>query len=246
MGIVGRVFADRSRPALVVVNGSFPTPDLMHKLADRFAGASVLVANLPGMAGVYWAKASVADLTLCLDRAIERLLRNAPIVAMGVSTGNLVSLGLGSPNICRRVAVEPFFETENLWPFIANSRHRMELNSAPEAAPILDYLRHYFWEVFGIGAQALENRDYRYLLDGLSVPTDVLVGQLPLLPQRTLNTWPSFTSEQDRQRLAANPLVTFHEGPPGTGHGFGSVPPGDEKLEQVVHAALRHASRLCA
>ena len=52
LGVVGRVHTDRTRPALVVVNGVFPIQDHRHDLVEQFAGVSVLVVNLPGMAGV--------------------------------------------------------------------------------------------------------------------------------------------------------------------------------------------------
>jgi hypothetical protein len=90
----------------------------------------------------------------------------------------------------------------------------------------------------------VENRDYRHLLDEITVPTDVIVGQLPLLPRRSTEIWPSFTSADDRAALAANPLVTLHEGPAGTGHSYGSVPPHDARVKKLLHAALRDAAKL--
>lgn len=242
LGCVGRIHTDRPRPALLAVNGSFPPKDHLHDLVTHFVGANVLIANLPGMGGVPWANPSVARLTQGLEEAVSLLLPKVPIVALGVSTGNLLSLGLRLPNICRRVAVEPFFQTQDLWPFIADSRERLELNLG---LPGHKYMARYFWEVFGIGPDRLENRDYGYLLDGITVPTDVMVGQGPLLPERRLDAWPSFTSAQERLRLAANPLVTLHEGPAGSGHGYGSIPASENDLKGLLHAALLEAAKLC-
>jgi hypothetical protein len=108
------------------------------------------------------------------------------------------------------------------------------------------FLEHYLWEFFGIGADRFENRDYRRLLGNITVPTDVMVAQLPLLPPRKLDRWPSFTSAEDRAKLAANPLVTFHEGAEGTGHGYMSGVPTGEPLKRLLHAALRHAVKASA
>lgn len=245
LGLVGRIHVDRSRPALLAVNGSFPPHDLMQDLVDRFPGAHVLVANLPGMAGVYWAKTTVAQMTLSLEEAVKRLLPRDPLVVMGISTGNLLALGLRSSNICHRVAVEPFFQTERLWPFIANSRERLEMFDKSKPAKLLEHMEAFFWEVFGIAPGTLENRDYRHLLDAIECPTDVLVGGSPLLPERDIDEWPSFTSDDDRARLAANPLVILHVGPAGTGHSYGLVPSSRNKLHTVVHRALVEAARAC-
>ena len=236
-GVVGRIYSDRSRPALLAVNGSFPKRDHRHDLVEHFAGVSVLVVNLPGMAGVPWANPTVAELTEGLETVVRRLLGDVPIVAFGASTGNLPTLGLQLPNIRRRVVLEPFFQTQDLWPFIANARERMLLNPTNLAMP------RFLWEVFGIGPDRVENRDYRPLLATITVPTDVLVGGAALLPERALGIWPSFTSAEDRAALRANPLVTMHEGPPNSGHGFGSEGSSDLYVKRLLHAALREAAK---
>ena len=196
------------------------------------------MVNLPGM-GVDWSEADVPQMTQGLEEVLTLLFRGMPTVVLSVSTGNLLAFGLKAPNICRRVAVEPFFTTRDLWPFVANSRAR--LAKTPDSAGLATYL----WKVFGIGATALEERDYRYLLQGITVPTDVIVGELPLLPQRTLPVWPSFTSEADRQALASNPLVAMHVGPPGTGHGVTIDGLGAALKKRLAHVALRAAAELC-
>jgi hypothetical protein len=46
---------------------------------------------------------------------------------------------------------------------------------------------------------------------------------------------------QDREALAANPLVTLHQGPEGVGHGVYDVPDGEALVAGAVEAALRAA-----
>ena len=241
LGFVGRFLTDRPRPALLAVTGSFPPKDHLHELITAFLDANVLIVQLPGMAGMFWANdPDVAGLTRGLEGAARKLLGDAPIVALGASTGNLLSLGLGLPNICHRVALEPFLQTGDLWPLIADSRERLKLN--PGFWPMSRFL----WNMFGVAEDRVENRDYRYLLDGIAVPTDVLVGYTPLAPQRELESWPSLTSEADRTSLRANPWVTLHEGPRGSGHAYGADPATFNDLKRVVGAALGEAAKLSA
>jgi len=239
LGLVGRIHTDRPRPGLLAVSGSFPSKTYLHDLVDHFRGANVLVVNLPGMSGVPWSSATPAQLSEGLAEAVRRLLGDLPTVVLGASTGNLVALGLRLPNICRRVAVEPFLQTRDLWPFIANCRQRLAANPGDSG------LAHYLDSLFGIGATTVENRDYRHLLAAITVPTTVIVGQIPLLPQRPLEVWPSFTSEEDRAAFEANPLVTLHEGRAGTGHSVQADPMAEALLRRVLHADLREAARLC-
>jgi hypothetical protein len=239
MGVVGRVHTGSRRPALLVINGSFPPKEFRHDLVDHFSGVSVLVVNLPGMAGVPWANPTVAELTESLEDVARRLLDGGPLVVFGSSTSNLIALGLKLPNISRQLAQEPFFQTGGLWPLTRSARERMANNPANLA------LAQFFWDVFGIGPSQLENRDYRYLLANITRPTDVIVGGAPLKPERAMNFWPSFTSAEDRAALRANPLVTLHEGPLNSGHGFGAEGPSDLMVKRLLHKALSEAAQLC-
>ena len=238
LSFVGRIHTDHARPSLVAVRGSFPPPGQLLDLPVRFAGVNVLVVTLPGMAGSFWAdRPSVEGLTRGLEDAVSRLLPQAPLVVFGTSTGNLLSLGLRLPNIRRRVAVEPFFRTAHLWPLIANSRERLKMN------PGFEVMARFFWEVFGFAPDRIEDRDYAHLLGNITQPTDVVVGGMPLHPVRKVDTWPSFTSAEDRARLAANPWVTLHEGGPDDGHAYGSAGGSYETVKGLIHRALLDVMR---
>lgn len=239
-GVVGRIHAGPRRPALLVVNGAFPRQTQNHHLVDHFQGANVLVVHLPGMAGVPWSHPTLEEMTEGLQDIARRLLGEVPMVVFGSSAGNLPALGLKLPNICSRLAQEPFFQTGRLWPFVSDSRTRIA-----KTAHRADVTR-YLWEIFGIGPDRWENRDYRHLLANITQPTDVVVGGEALEPMRKLDFWPSFVSADDRAALHAHPLVTLHIGPPGTGHVFGSEAPGDEVVKTLLHAALHKAARLCS
>lgn len=230
--LIGNLHRDRRRQALLVVTGTFPAKEDLHDLVRHFGGAHVLLAYLPGMRGTQWQGASVEDLGRGLDELVELLLRDQPLVVLGVSTGNLAALAMAHPNVQRRVAVEPFFTTKDLWPLVKWARDLMV--QFPKDASTAAYFR----DLFGIGPDTVENRDYRRLLARITQPTDVIHGSLPLLPERPLGGWPSLVGVEDLAALAANPLVTLHEGRESTGHGVTGAGPGKELLKELVHKAL--------
>jgi hypothetical protein len=235
-GLVGRLHADAGpRASLLIVNGSFPTRDHMHDLPDAFPGANVLLVNIPGMLETPWSGLTPPELARGLDEIVARLLPGRPLVVMGSSTGNLLSLGMRAPEIRRFVAVEPFFQTKDLWPFIAWCQDRMARD--PQDRPLAKFI----WDFFGYRIDAVENRDYRGLLSGLPRPLDVVVGGVPLLPKRQVRPWPSLTSAEDRKALAALPDVTLHEAA-GIGHGLMVAEAGAKLAKAVILAALREAA----
>jgi hypothetical protein len=237
-GVIGRLHADPHRPTLLVVNGVFPTKDHLHDVIDAYPGANVLIVNLPGMLGTPWSGRSAAELALGLEELIARLVGDGPLVVAGSSTGNLVSLELRSRNIRRHICIEPFFETKDLWPFIDWARAHMA--AYPKDVAVAKFI----WDFFGIRADVVENRDYRHLLQGVSIPTDVIMGSVPLLPRRDLNkVWPSLTSAADRAAMAAVPQMVLHEGPLGTGHALMLTPTGNAFAKTIIHAALLEAAK---
>ncbi|WP_372783581.1 alpha/beta hydrolase [Phenylobacterium sp.] len=233
--VVGRLYADRKRPALLAVGGAFPPDDFLHDLVDKHSGANVIVGTLPGMRSPAFEFPRPGHYSTAYDELIGALLPTQPVVAYGVSTGCLVTLGLKAPNVVRQIVQEPFLNTSDLWPFIADSQKRLALN------PDNKLLAEFFDKVFGIALERADNVDYEHLARALSVPTDLVVAQLPLLPVRDLPLWPSLTSARDREVLCANPLVRLHEGPAGTGHNLAGAPAGEQFVHRVRVEALREA-----
>ncbi|HEV7384703.1 MAG TPA: hypothetical protein VGN89_07470, partial [Phenylobacterium sp.] len=131
--VVGRLYAKLCRPALLAIGGAFPPEDFLHDLVDKHPGASVIVGTIPGMRSPSFEPHRVANYSAAFDELIEGLLPTQPVVAYGVSTGCLVTLGLQAPNVVRQVAQEPFLNTRDLWPFIANSRDRLARNPGAHA-----------------------------------------------------------------------------------------------------------------
>ena len=235
--LAGRLYTDPAIPALVAMGGIWTTYDFLHDLADVFPEVSVLVAPLPGMGGSLTRTFEIAALTRSLDEAIAGLFTRAPVVAYGVSTGSLVTLGLAAPQVVRHVALEPFFRTAPLWAFHQTARDYMASKPDNHGA------RQAVEQIFGLTETDLVDRDYRGLLSGLTKPLDVILGDLPLEPQRPLGGLPSLTSREDRAVLAAHPGVTVHPGPPGSGHDPTFTPEGAALVQAVLRRALDAAAR---
>ncbi|HEY3950023.1 alpha/beta fold hydrolase [Phenylobacterium sp.] len=232
---VGRVHTDEKRPVLFVMGGIWTPDDNLHEVVDWFAGATVIVAPLPGMGSTFTNSFDIANSIRTVDAAIPALVPNRKVVAFGVSTGCLVTLGLRCPQIVRQVALEPFFRTAPLWPFL-NSARAM-LAAAPERKGAFQAA----WEIFGLKDDAVTDRDHRHLLRDLTVPMDAIMGREPLEPERSFDGWPSLTSAEDRAAMAQNPLVTQHDGPPGSGHYLQGWPEGQALIKDVLHKALKAA-----
>jgi hypothetical protein len=228
IGFAGRLWSDRPRPALLVVAGAFPDPGQHHEIVDWFPDASVLVANLPGMGGMPWSAADAPGLSAGLAEAMRTVLGDRPLVLCGVSASGLVTLPLQAANIRRKVMIEPFLTTGDLWPFLAYARNLLQLNPGHAG------LRRYLWTMFGFGETTAETRDYRHLVDSIQVPTDVVVGGMPLMPQRAEPYFPSLASAGDRAVFAAHPLVTLYEGPPAAGHGVWADPEANALIRRLL------------
>ena len=234
--VVGRLHAGRPRATLLAVGGAFPPADFLHDLVDKHPNDNVVVGNLPGMRTPSFDRHLPASFSAAFDELIGALLPTQPIVAYGVSTGCLVTLGLRAPNVVRHVAQEPFFNTRDLWPFQAYAQMKLTLN--PDNELLADFLA----SIFGIRLGGVDNVDYEQLARGIRVPTDAIVAELPLMPERTLDTWPSLTSDHDRGLLRANSMVRLHDAPKGTGHNIAVSAVGERFVHQVRVDALRAAA----
>lgn len=233
----GRLHADLRRPALVVMGRIWAPADLYHEIVGWFPGATVLVAPLPGMGASKTRSFEASLMSRMLDEAIDRLLEGVRVVTFGASAGSLVTLGLRSANIVHQVILEPFFRTAALWPLHDFARRSLAAEpgrvGAATAADVL----------FGVTPERIVDRDYRRLLDDLKTPTDAIVADLPLEPERKLAAWPSLTSQQDREDLARHPLVTLHHGPAGSGHDLIATPEGADMLRRLLHRRLTAAAQ---
>jgi hypothetical protein len=235
--LVGRIHADPKRPVLFAMTGFWSPDTQLHDLVDHFQGVSVLVAPMPGMGdSVSLPAFDVRDFSRAIELTLATVVPGRRVVLLGSSAGCLATLGVRSTQVARHVAVEPFFRTAALWPlhdiarrFLAAEPHAVGAHRAAEV-------------ILGHGpAGAVAERDYRWLLDGLEAPLDVVVGALGLEPQRELPIAPSFTSAADRELLASRPNTRLTQAHEESGHNLMETPQGARLVRDVAHAALRAA-----
>lgn len=188
---------DPAGPLVVVINGAFPTAvDDLHWL--DVPGAQMAFLHLPGFHSRRLAEISIDAFTAGHGEAL-RLAFGRPFVAAGVSTGALVAMGLREAT--RVLAVEPFFATGQLWPLFNVFSSNAEHGVWPEAA------QRWADAIFG---RRGAGRDYHQILADLGAETVALVGDLPLMPERSnVDRMPSLCSDDDRRALVAHPLVTL-------------------------------------
>lgn len=199
-----------------IPRGAFP--ELM---APDYNG---LVARLPGNGTPELSETSIPAFARAFDEVVRQL---GPTTVIGVSIGALVALGMREPKAI--VAVEPPVSTSKLWPMIP------ELRAATTQ-------REFIRNVFGVYADHVEERGYLSLLDGLDIPTDVIVGEVPLFPERPVERYPSFVDENDRIALASHPAVTLHVAP-NAGH---AVPHAAGRfMHPIVLQASQSARTAC-
>lgn len=232
---VGRIHTDLSRPVLFVMGGIWTPDDHLHEVVDWFPGASVIVAPLPGMGSTYTLTFDVANGAKTVEQALATLVPGRKVVTFGVSTGCLITLAQRAPQVVGHVALEPFFRTGPLWPFLHSARQM--LDAAPERVGAAQAA----WEIFGLKDASVTDRDYRHLAHEVTAPVDAILGAEPLEPKRHMQGWPSLTSAEDRALMAANPHFTLHDGPPGSGHYLQGAPGGEQLVRNVLYQALRRA-----
>jgi hypothetical protein len=185
----GRLGAERDRPVLLVVGGIFPAPGYLLWTVDTFAEADVLVVNLPGMNVPFFTDNSVPAIATTYAEALERLCPARPVIGLGVSTGALPVLAMGS-RLAGAVLVEPFLQPAKS----QTIRTMMEL-----VLPTHNQAGRNFAEaIFGLQSGG---RDYRGLLDTAPRPLHVLVGGIPPDTPERMRTPPSAATADDRARL---------------------------------------------
>lgn len=200
---------DRGLPLVLVVTGFRSGAEVWSPIA-RPVGLDYLRVHLPGNHAPPLREVSVAAYSRALDAALASRFAGRPLMVAGLSVGALVALGLRRPELRRLLLLEPPLRTHALWPL------RAVLNPSQGASEIeLAQL----WSLFGIAPRLTQGRDYRGLLNELSVPTRVLLGDLPLLPPRDLGRLPSLVDEESRAALDAHPLVRVSR-VVGGGHGI--------------------------
>jgi hypothetical protein len=225
---------DGESPLLIVQLGAFNIERRWpHHLAEHLPGVSVLVGQLPGNHCPPFAEPSVEAFAAAWSELIGGFAPR-PVAFFGMSIAGTAGLAVRASNLRATVAVDPPMRTgAALWPLIPNFRQRLE--AAPDDAALAAFL----WRVFGVSRDQVEDRDFDRLLDAPNPPpTQVLFGDIPLMPPRELDIVPSLVDQAARTRFRAAPHVgTWRT--LGMGHSF-----PDGAYSALVGAAQRAAALL--
>jgi hypothetical protein len=221
-------------PAILCVRGWAPQ-SYMNELLELFPDVDILLGDLPGMWTAPPEVGTPEAFSRAYDEVIAQLLRGRRIVALGASTGALVTLGLNSQEVRAHVLLEPFFSTANLWPLVDDMQGRLA------EFPDDQVLARCVFDLYGITREGVEPRDLGHLFDQATAPVHAIVGELPLEPRREMDGWPSLADDATRERIAAKPGARLHIGPPGSGHHLTPTPAGWALLTAVLGEALAAA-----
>lgn len=198
------------RPVVLFINGAFSIErPRSFELPGLVPAAVVVNAHLPGSHCPRLTSHSVAVYAAAYAEVLDQIGR--PAVVIGASIGALVGLSIRSAWVRGLVTLEPPLQTEKLWCLIDG--FRAKLAGAPGDAD----LREFLWQIFGISETRLENRDYRPLVAGLTVPCWAAFGGLPLMPPRAIKALPSLVDEPERALMRSHRLVKT-EVVPTVGH----------------------------
>jgi pimeloyl-ACP methyl ester carboxylesterase len=200
-----------AKPVLLVIRGAFAALDDWTVMVDAFSQADVVQAHLPGMHSPFHQPGGIAGFGRAFDEVIDQAFAGRRVVVLGLSMGGLVAMTLRSSAVTQVIACDPPLSTAGLWPLIP------ELQAKLADSAVGAELRSWITDLFGVSAAGVENVDYRPLLDGLTVRTDIIIAALPLEPERDLPVQPGFMSADDRAFVRRHPKVRVLIAP-NTGH----------------------------
>jgi pimeloyl-ACP methyl ester carboxylesterase len=222
------------RPLVVGLAGAFAIPrGPLFQLARALAPeADIVSGHLPGNHCPPLISASVGIYAAAYSHALNEAFPHRRLIACGLSIGGLVALALRVPAVRRALIVEPPLVMSKLWPLWPTLRER--LAREPGNADLAAFVRN----VFGVDATSIEERRYEHLLQGISVPTQVQVGDRPLFPKQPFTALPSLVDEPERALMAAHPSIELTV-VPGCGHNVPqeNAPAFINALRELVAAA---------
>lgn len=191
---------DTGRPLVVVATGAFAEPWVYDRLQLALPEVDVARFHLPSNHSPPLTPNNLGTISRGLTTALEALYPGRATAIFGLSTGALVALAVSAPQVRRLVLVEPFLRTAHAWP----------LHDLPRVAKD-DAQRELLWNVLGVAEGRVEERDYRHLLDRLTVPAVALVGNTALGERRAISQMPSLVGEADRALLRDHPMIRLFE-----------------------------------
>ncbi len=177
--------AENLRPHILMIHGFMRHPGMLEAWRRLIPGVGFI--NLPGHGGAGdLDEVSVQAWIEGLDAIID-VLEGPPPLLVGESLGAIAALGMRARAV---IAVDPILSTHQLWPQFALFK-KMRAKGQP--------VRSAF--------EALFETPFHWILERIRVPTLVLAGDVPLMPQRSGVRLPSLLTDEDLALYAVHPLV---------------------------------------
>ncbi len=194
-----------SKPLVVAIHGAFAAQRARLLDLEKVLPVSVVSSWLPGHGAPGLRVTSVSAHARAYCDAISQIAGERHVILCGESAGALVAMAADVPR-SRTIALDPPLRSEKLWPLIPFFRERLAADASQA---------EFLWSFFGVSADELEPRDYRYLLER---PAHVMVGDAPLYPERPLpNGTPSLVDNEERDLMRQSPNIVLTV-VPGSGH----------------------------
>lgn len=198
------------RPVLLVMAGSFMTSRTLNRIPRLLADqCQVVLVELPTTTPFEIPNLTAPRVAEAFSQFVHRAFRGRPMVVLAFADAAVVAVSMRAPEILRIVAVEPPVRSEKLWPL------RAALATRAQEAGVA--FRRFLDDIYGVGGRNPGPRDHRPAFQAPQAPVDVLVGELPLMPERAVQKAPSLVDEEDRAWLAAQSQVSLRVAP-GAGH----------------------------
>jgi len=185
------------RPALLIIRGVFPDPNMLGLMPDRLPDADVVLTDMPGMNSPLLNENNIQTFGETFDEVADTIFPAREVNVFGVSAGGLIALAMRSPRLRRLLLIDTPLTTGRCWPL------RPLWTRAAGDAHLLGWLQ----TILGIGPLGIEDRDYRSLFNGLTARTVVLIGGEALGGPRALDRMPSLVADADREAYLNHPLV---------------------------------------
>lgn len=179
--------AETRTPKVLMIHGFKRRADQLLAWRDRIPGLGLV--HLPGHSGApELGEVSIKAWIEGLRRMMVMFPR--PPLLIAESLGAVVAMALPSRAL---IAVEPLLSTDQLWPL-----HRTIRDARARGIAI------------GPEYEALFETPFDWVLERIAVPTLVLAGSVPLLPERPVRPEPSLLTDEDFAIYAGHPLVEAH------------------------------------
>jgi len=196
---------DSPRPVVLFINRPLAPTTAFEAMRAALGGqADLFWMQMPGDQAPHLRDASMAAFAAAGAEAIDKAFGTRPVLLAGQGMGATLALAMRAPTVGRVLAIEPELVPASAWPVLPT--FRKIYRERPAIRPLLKAL-------YGASPDGADAPSNLALIDALTVPVDVVVGEEPLMPRRPVKRAPSLVGEPERDALRARPGVRLSIAP---------------------------------